>query len=244
MMKLDRYKISNAIALLLFCSVPTTNLIGQDKGYIGLGLGPSFALGDFASVDGDNDNAGFAKGGLLFDLSFGYKLNDRFGFAGLIRSQAHTVNADALARAGALPGYLLTVQADAYGIGAYFLGGYGSFEINESMSFETRAMIGYAVTQAPAVNYRYSNLTNGQIFLFDQGAASAGAFAYDLGVGIRRNLGKRFSMASMLDVMGTNPEFEYQIINLDGSRTFSVVNQPVMALNVTINFAYRFGVNQ
>jgi hypothetical protein len=243
-MKLDRSNFANAIALLLFFSVSSTNLLGQDKGFISLGLGPSFTLGDYASVDATNDNAGFASGGLLFDLSFGYKLSDRLGLAGLVRSQANPVDAEALARAFVVPGYSLTVQADAYGLGCFFIGGYGSFGINEQLSFETRAMIGYAVTQAPSVNYSYFNLSNSQTIRFEQGVASAGAFAYDLGVGLRRNLGKRLGLSTMLDLIGTNPEFEYQVLNFDGTTSFSVVSQPVMALNLTINLAYRFGVNQ
>lgn len=243
-MSLDRSNSRNAIALLLFLSLSSTSLVGQNKGFISLGFGPAFAIGDFASVDGSNDNAGYASSGLVFDLSFGYKLSDRFGLAGLVRSQGNRVDADALARASALPGYVLTLEADAYGLGGFFLGSYGSFEINESLSFEARALIGYAVTQAPAVNYNYFNPAHNQTIRFDQGVASAGAFAYNLGIGIRRNLGKRFDLSSMLDLMGTNPEFEYQVLNFNGTTSYSVVSQPVMTLNLTINIAYRFGANQ
>lgn len=244
MIRSIRSTVSKTIALQLLLCLTATIVHSQDRGFIGLGLGPSFALGDFASVDGNNDNAGFAAGGLLVDLSFGYKLGERFGVAGLIRSQANTLDADALARAAVAPGYMLTVQTGSYGLGGFFLGGYGSFEINEKLSFETRALIGYAVTQAPSSDFRYSNLSNGQTILLKQGTASAGAFAYNVGIGIRRNLGKRFGLSTMLDFIGTNPEFEYQVTDFDGSTSYTVVSQPVSALNVTVNFAYRFGVNQ
>ena len=56
-----------SFAALLAMASPS---LAQDKkGYIGISLGPSIPLGDLASKDIDNESAGFATSGAIFDIS-------------------------------------------------------------------------------------------------------------------------------------------------------------------------------
>ncbi len=57
---------------LLVIACNTLALIGsaQDKGYIGIGLGGTFAVGDFASSSATNSRAGYATSGAVFDITF------------------------------------------------------------------------------------------------------------------------------------------------------------------------------
>jgi hypothetical protein len=43
------------------------------KSYMMLGLGPSFPVGDYASIDENNENAGYAATGINIDLTYGYR---------------------------------------------------------------------------------------------------------------------------------------------------------------------------
>jgi hypothetical protein len=60
----------------------------DEKGYIGISLGPSIPMGDLSSKDADNDAAGWANTGAVFDISFAYKLGEgNFGITALLRGQ-------------------------------------------------------------------------------------------------------------------------------------------------------------
>lgn len=86
---------------LLVIACNTLALIGsaQDKGYIGIGFGGTFAVGDFASSSATNSRAGYATSGAVFDITFASTLGgSRFGVAALLRGTVTGVNAQALAQ--------------------------------------------------------------------------------------------------------------------------------------------------
>lgn len=232
---------AKAFALVIFTCLIGTKALSQDKGYIGLGFGGSTPLGTFASTEPDNEDAGFATIGLSIDLSFGYKLGERFGLAALIRSQANGVDAQAIADQLVLPGYKVTVEAGNYAIGGFFVGGYGSFPISGKLDLDTRGLIGFASTSSPTYDIRYSAMGVGDVLTFKQTSATGGAFAYNLGAGLRWNVGRKVCLVWMLDYMGTNPEFEFTLTNIDGTTTRSRYNQPIATFNSSISIGYRFG---
>lgn len=69
-------------ALFLFFAITnaqdakTENL---KRNFLALTAGPSFPVGDFASTDLDNDDAGLAKTGFTIDLKYGHHFNNVFG---------------------------------------------------------------------------------------------------------------------------------------------------------------------
>jgi hypothetical protein len=110
----------------------------DEKGYIGISLGPSIPMGDLSSKDADNDAAGWANTGAVFDISFAYKLGEgNFGITALLRGQANPTDAQGLADelANQVAGVNWTVESDGWGIGGLMFGGFGSFPISEKTSF-------------------------------------------------------------------------------------------------------------
>ena len=67
------------ILVLLFDSF----CFSQDKGYVGISIGPSIPTGDYASAELSNQKAGLAKTGAIFDISFGYKLGKNLGLSAM-----------------------------------------------------------------------------------------------------------------------------------------------------------------
>ena len=51
------------------------------KSVLAFHAGPSFPVGDFASNDFDNEQAGFAKTGFTIDLNYGYQFHPNAGIA-------------------------------------------------------------------------------------------------------------------------------------------------------------------
>ncbi len=64
------------------------------KGLIGISLGPSIPLSDYADNDGENEDAGFAMTGLHLNFNFSYKFNENLGVAALWAGNAHPVDVD------------------------------------------------------------------------------------------------------------------------------------------------------
>lgn len=143
-----------------------------------------------ASKDIDNESAGFATSGAIFDISVAYQN----------------------------PGIYWTVESEGWSAGGWMLGGFGSFSISPKASFEPRAMIGFVNAVSP--NITITGSANGSSIWVKQGNASAFTFSYLLGAGFQFDLGQKFYLLTNLDYLGSNPEFSnIDITASDGSRS-------------------------
>lgn len=225
-------------SLLIF----TVTAFAQDKGYIGISLGSSTPIGDFASNDPNNNAAGYAKTGLHFDFTFGYKLGKHFGIAALLRGQANATDAQALADqiAQQNPGVSNTVNSTAWSIGGYMVGGYGSFPISEKFSFESKIMFGFLTATSPDITI---DLTGpGGSAWVKENSASSSAFAYLLSAGFKYNVGKHFCLLYYFDYLGAKPEFSnVSTTTSSGTSSTGTFSQNFGTINNNIGIGYRFG---
>lgn len=67
-------------------------------GFAHASLGVSLPMGDFASTDGNNPAAGYAKTGVNINALFGHKIHKQFGMFAMVMFDAHGVNKQALTR--------------------------------------------------------------------------------------------------------------------------------------------------
>ncbi|MFN5335325.1 MAG: hypothetical protein ACK5BV_09075, partial [Bacteroidota bacterium] len=174
--------MKNLLLLVSFLVFNIFHSFAQDKGYIAISVGPSFPTGDFASKDMDNESAGFAKTGAIFDLSFAYKIGKNFGVTALLRGQSNKVDAQAIADevskqlTSDITG---TVRTSSWGVGGFLVGGYGSFPVAKQLSFDSRLMAGFISATSPDMTINLSG-TGGSGWV-KQNTASGTAFAYLLG---------------------------------------------------------------
>ena len=232
-------KIVWSVVALLAMASPS---LAQDKkGYIGISLGPSIPLGDLASKDIDNESAGFATSGAIFDISVAYKLGKGpFGITAMLRGQANPMDAKAFVDgiANQNPGIYWTVESEGWSAGGWMLGGFGSFSISPKASFEPRAMIGFVNAVSP--NITITGSANGSSIWVKQGTSSVFTFSYLLGAGFKFDLGQKFYLLTNLDYLGSNPEFSnIDITASDGSRSKSTVSQPMGTLNWGLGVALK-----
>ena len=215
----------------------------QDKGYISLSAGPSFPTGDFGSKDVNNNAAGFATTGAIFDLTFAQKFGKNLGMTLMLRGQANGVDTDPLVNEliAEAPDASWSAEAETWGIGGFLGGLYGSFPMGASgkVTFDTRAMIGYLNATSPQITL-YGDF-QGTTFWVNTESASAGAFAYLLGAGFRFNLGNHFCLLTNLDYLGATPEF-YEV-----ATTTSVIDlstntyqQKFGTVNVGVGIGWRW----
>ncbi len=104
------------------------------KGFIGLSLGVSIPVGDFA------DKAdGLAKTGIQLNLiNFGYLFSENFGITATWFGAANPIDAD---------GY------DPWSYGGIMAGPLLSFPLSQKVEWDFRPMIGYSVTTLPDIGY-------------------------------------------------------------------------------------------
>jgi hypothetical protein len=181
----------------------------QDKGYISLSAGPSFPTGDFGSKDVNNESAGLANTGAIFDLTFAQKFGKNLGMTLMLRGQANGVDTEPLVNEliAEAPDASWSAEADTWGIGGFLGGLYGSFPLgaNGKVTFDIRSMIGYINAKSPEITVSAYSSSN-SIWVQTQ-SADAGAFAYLLGAGLKFGIGKRLGILLNFDYMGATPEF-------------------------------------
>ena len=227
--------------MVAFLTITSQSYAQDEKGYIGISLGPSIPMGDLSSKDIDNDAAGWANTGAVFDISFAYKLGEgNFGITALLRGQANPTDAQALADefANQLPGVDWTVKSDAWGIGGLMFGGFGSFPLSEKSSFDTRAMIGFLSVSSPELTVTVTG--PGGTAWVKQSSTSATSFAYLIGAGFKFDIGSKLYLLTNLDYLGSNPEFSnVEVTASDGSRGTDTWSQSMGTLNLSVGIALK-----
>jgi hypothetical protein len=215
--------------LIILTAVALNTQAQYQKGHIGLSMGPSIPLGDFASKNIDNSNSGFANTGAFLDISFAYKLGyGNFGLTALLRGQSNPINAQALVNEMAQP---IIVEANwientSWNLGGLMFGGFGSFPISQKISFDTRAMIGFLRTTSPETTVTFPGLSK----IIIKQSVSATSFAYSMGIGFRFELGEKLDLLTNLDYLGSNSEFK------NVATTF---NQSIKTINLSIGIALK-----
>jgi hypothetical protein len=215
----------------------------QDKGYFAVSLGPSFPTGDFGSKDVNNESAGLATTGAIFDLTFAQKFGKNLGMTLMLRGQANGVDAQPLIDElyNQSPQASWSADSETWGIGGFMGGLYGSFPMGENgkVTFDTRAMIGYINATSPEITV-YGNYL-GTTFWVRTESADAGAFAYLFGAGFRFNLGKHFCILTNLDYLGATPEF-YDVATTSSIGTYetNTYQQKFGTVNVGVGIGWRW----
>jgi len=226
-------------ALLLSTALlPALQTVGQKKAYIGIGLGGTFALSDFASTSASNSKAGYAGAGAVIDITFATTFGGHFGIAATLRGTANSVQAEALAQdmADAL-GTNVKLEVEPWSLGALLVGPYGNWPLGEVLSIEAKALIGYAQASSPRL--KLSHLDGGGL-LADQLSANATTFAYALGGGLKFNVSTRLCLLTGVDYLAASAEFtDVQIKSGSGSTTRTSFKQPYSMINVVVALAYR-----
>lgn len=183
------------VAVLLFCGIVTAqvNKAQKDlKSYIFLSAGPSFPIGDFASTDENNDNAGFAKTGFNLDLAYGYKFNTNIGveFSALYANHGLSKK---------LTSMLSGAGVDHFQIIAFMPGVSAFTKSIDKAEFGIRIRGGYATINSPHFVYA------GEVLVTEDWAD---AFIWGGGANLKMDVSKNVFLSVNLDYLQTRPEFK------------------------------------
>ncbi len=195
----------------------------KPKSHLSLQLGPSLATGDFSRKDIDNDQAGFAKTGFVTDLNYLYEFNENIGFAA---SAFFNINSLAIKKIRELTG-VSTLKTDHWQSIGLAVGPAFSYPISDQVSTDLRIMGGIASTNSPDIR------TNGFLLASEDWVTAA---MFQVGGGVRVDLGKQAFFASNLDFRYINPRFKIDL----SSGGQEIRRQQMSTLNLTCGVGVRF----
>lgn len=230
------------ILLLTFVIVSFSTSYSQDRGHIGLSVGLSAPMGDFANNKSSDENAGFATAGLLFDFSLNYKLNKTIGIEGLVRVQSNGTDADALAdefSAITLPGTSGTVESGKW-LSVGILGGISAtFPLTERFGFNSKILIGVQSSTSPELTVTLNG--PGGYAWVKQESGNGTAFAYLIGAGFNYGITEKADLLINIDYLGAEPEFsDVETTTSLGDSSKGSFDQPMSTINFGLGIALKF----
>ena len=220
----------------------------ERKGFASVNLGVSIPTGNFSSDNFNNNEAGFATGGAVFDISVGYKLRPKLGVTAVWRGQANGI--DAATYAQSLANYFgsgsVSIETSAYSLGGIMAGLYGSFPIAENFRFEPRALIGFSAATLPERTTVAYSSSGTKLVTWSQDQAETVAFSYILGLGGKLDLSKKICLLFNADFYAANAEWgnvrEISIGHVTGSTEINNYyhNQNFRTVNLSAGLGLRF----
>jgi len=250
--------MKKAILLLIIPFVVTTNAFSQDKekysqdddrkGFASINLGVSIPTGNFGSDNFNNNDAGFATSGAVFDISFGYKFRPNLGVTAVWRGQANGIDVGTYAQS--LANYFgsgsVSVETSAFALGGIMAGLYGSFPIADKLSFEPRALVGFSTARLPAMTTVAYNSSGTKLITWSQDQAETVTFSYIIGVGAKLDVSKKICLLFNVDFYGAKAEWEnvreISVGHITGSTEIRKYDykQNFSTVNISAGFGFRF----
>ena len=224
------------ISLSLICL--TITIFSQElrKGLIGISIGPSIPVSDYADNDSENSHAGFALTGLNLNLNFNYRFNENIGVAALMTKNTHPIDEDEMVKLFGTydPSLNVDLETGAWSSASLMGGLLISFPFTK-VDVDFRALIGYSLSTVPKldVTTSYENISVN----IKQSEASSMAFALNIGAGFRYHLSDKFALTFNVDYFSTEPQFEVETSILESSFS-NTVKQKMNMMNISFGIGY------
>ncbi len=217
-------------------------VVVDTKGYLALSIGLCIPTGDFAIKDIKIPAAGLANTGVMYDLSFAYRFEKKFGIAISLREQVNPLDNENIASQfrSQIPGAQWTVESKNWVTVGFMFGGYFSLPIgNGNTSFEIKEMIGFVNVTSPEMTI--TGTANGVSEWELLKGNTATSFSYLFGAGFKFNLGSTVCLLTGFDLSGTKPGFENSTTTSNfGYYSSNSFVQSIGAFNLTAGLGLRF----
>lgn len=207
--------------------------------YLDYSYGISSPLGDFASRNFNNSDAGFAKGGLSSSFTIGYDFNDK-GFGLLFKSQSHInmFNADDYAKQlnRFTDDGFWYVSGNFYSMNTFMLGVKKWIDLSPKSKVDAHVLLGYAMAKTPQIEVYESFLPYWGVEL----AAFSNTVGFQLGLAYEYQINNRLSLIASMEYFGASAEFEDITSYTSSGKIYSDTrNQKMNVINTRIGL----GVN-
>ncbi len=209
------------------------------KFYLGIAFGTSYALGNFGDTDINNADAGYAQNGNRYDLYGGYFFNDRVTLtAGLRYQRFGTDLSDVVDFFQARePGVEFDGASGDWQTYYLLLGAAYRVPLGKRLTLYPRVAVGPLWTTSPGLEVQATNGGSGSNFF--RSSETGFGVGYEVGVGLRTDLGKRFSLLPTFTFSGgwaNIKDVENRLDDLAFTRDFEV---GILSFNLGLSLAVR-----
>jgi len=235
------------IVLLPFLIFLNFSCYSQDKGCIGLAIGVSTPVGDYASKDVSNYFREEATQGWAFNVLFTYMPEKNFGICASLFFQEHRVDDKATEDQWNKrdPSYRYSLDADSWSQQGFVGGPKVVFNLfKELLYLEAKANIGFLRATSPRFTVSIQDLSYfgpGSSAKQIQESGSGIGFCYILGTGLKYNISNKWCfllnadyLSSKVDIQNIPVSYSYQ-----RSSTYSFEGD-FQTINITLGIGRRF----
>lgn len=224
---------------LLLAGLHTVQAQTNPRSFVEVVGGLSSPLGNFNKIDYRNPASGFAKSGSTGGISGALFFGGHLGLGITLGQASYGVSTFALA-----DGYRqdfavdeATVSSKHYTVNTLLAGLYYALPFGR-FTLDLRGLAGVSAATLPALRVALEDESG-----FTQQKATATAFAWQVGVGLRARLIKQVGLSLRADYGRTNPDFAvaYAGVNNASGRVISAYNQPIASVSATLGVVYQFG---
>lgn len=212
------------------------------KFYLGLSYGTSYSLGDFSDTDIANPDAGFAKDGRRFDIYGGIFLNKKgkTTVTGLFRFQSFETEIEDLIETFKAdnPGVEFTGTTEDWRVYSLLVGLAQKISITRKLDFFPRFGLGPLFATSPGITVDAPNrtITNG----FVRESKTGAGLGYEIGIGLRTDLGKRFSLLPTFTFSGGIVNINDVTSTTDNIAVTRDYQPRIRSFNLGLSVGYRF----
>ncbi len=218
-------------------------LISQ-KQYIGLAIGPSIPLNDFASTNIADSTSGWAKTGVMIEFTYAYRLTHNFGLMAILSYSGNKFNTssykNALQEQHPDTAFSVISQSNWSG-GGILIGPYLRFPLSSTLSWDVRGLFGLYGSTSPEVTINPST-DDGQTDLgnYIRQRASAYSYAFMVGTGFKYELSKYYILLFADYTTSTLSFNNGSGWDFDDQPYKTTFKQDITYVSVTIGLGYYF----
>jgi hypothetical protein len=231
------------LALLVLASLFLQGLIAQSskKQYMGLSIGPSFPLSDFAKSDINDSTSGFAKTGVALDFTYAYRVSHNFGIQFVVNYSGNKLDNQKYEQElhKANPDFAVQVESNQnWSSGGLFGGPYLRFPIGD-FSVDIRGLIGYYGSYSPQATIYATKIDNAsQKSTYTRQSSRDFGFGYLLGAGLKYRV-SNYYVTVFADYIGADLNFD-NAVGLDWNQEpyTTSFSQKINYLSVSVGLAY------
>lgn len=235
------------ILLLAVIFLSLTTFSQSTRQYLGLSIGPSFPLSDFAKTDISDSTSGFAKTGVNFKFIYSYRITHNFGIQAHFVYNSNNLDIQALSNEASkeFPSYSFSTESkQGWSTGGIYAGPFLRFPFTDKLSWEIRGLIGLSGGYSPQFTIRGTNTETGEKTEYYR------EFSRTYGLGLSAGSGFKYRVKNYLVLL--NADYYYSDLtfnevtgwgwtddeNLTGTPYNFSTQQKVNNIAVTIGFAY------
>lgn len=222
-------------------SITTTFVLSQEsKYYFGLSYGNSFPLGDFAANDSNNSDSGFAESGNKLDVYAGSVLSKSVIFTLTFRYQSFDTNIDELLNSlkATTQGTNFIGSSDSWKAYSLLAGLEYKLNITRNFSLYPRIGLGPMLVSNPQFSITATD-ENTNTGINRSGETGLG-LGYEFGIGLKRNLGKSFSLMPTFTFSGGFVTISDVDTTVNNTSTTSNYKPKIITFNLGLSLAFRF----